>query len=149
MPLFKYGCRCPRNPHMQIRLIRCAHTHTYVHTHICHMSSEAMNVEVDQWDACDIKDSSFTFVKQNHSKCQHFFRSLGEMVQPTEPCRLCQDKPFYNGSVAFSEGSLRQFQLDVVECDTPCQPFSHLRSGCSAEEHPGYKVTFGTASSPD
>ena len=32
-----------------------------------------MNVEVDQWDACDIKDSSFTFVKQNHSKCQHFF----------------------------------------------------------------------------
>ena len=49
------------------------------------MSIEAMKVEVDEWDACDIKESSFTFVKHSHSKCRHFFRPLGEMIDPSLP----------------------------------------------------------------
>ena len=102
MPLFKYGCRCPRSPH-DFDLM-CTHTYIRAYTH---MSSEATKVEVDQWDACDIKDSSFIFVKQNHGKCRHLFRSLGEMVEPTEPCHLREDKPFYNGCVAFAAGSQR------------------------------------------
>ena len=112
-----------------------------------HIPIEAMRVDIDEWDACDIKDSSYTFVKNNHSKCRHFFRSLGEMVDPSEPCMKCQASSFYNGCTAFSEGPSRAFQLDVVECDAPCQPFSHLRTGGPPEEHAGYPVIFGATNS--
>ena len=101
-----------------------------------------MKIPHEDFEAADCKEAAFTFCRQNHMKCKHFFRSLQEMISPTEVCWKCQET---GGNCFPFEHPGRRFNLDIAECDAPCQPFSHLRNrdGGTPEDHAGYMVTFG------
>ena len=108
---------------------------------------EAMQIEHEDFELADCKEAAFTFCTQNHVKCKHFYRSLAEMISPTEVCWKCQQS---GGNCFAFENPDRSFNLDVAECDAPCQPFSRLRDrgeGGTPEDHAGYAVTFGNKDS--